>query len=144
MLFRRSLRFAAVSARTCTWTADLRMLMPEPPKGLVRLPLPLPVVLRTLNQGDVPIGRVESVETFGRQILSYGRLTPGVNQDWHAIELHLGREFIVPIFDWIDVEEMPNRRQRVWNWSITGFEVTRHPLWDDLPACRVKQSKPSW
>lgn len=144
MLFRRSLRFAAVSARTCTWTADLRMLMPRPLKGLVRLPLPLPVVLRTLPEGEVSIGRVETVECRGREVLTYGRLTRGANQDWHAIELHLGREFIVPVFDWIDVEEMAEGRQRVWKWAITGFEVTRHPLWHDLPFTRMQQSKPSW
>lgn len=140
----RNAKFAAVCARTCTWTHDLRILMPTHAGPLEGLVTPLPLLIHTGTLRETVLGLVEHVEVCKKEVLCYGQLIRGAQQDWHAIEMYLGREYIVPLVDYLDVEERPDGRQMVWDWAVRGFEVTRYPPWDDLPAPRVQQSRPSW
>lgn len=144
MWFGRSLRFAAVSARMCVWTVDLHILMPGPENALQRLSVPLPLTVLGRTHRESHLGFVDAVEIQGREILTYGRLTRGPRQDWFATEMYLGREFVVPRLRYLEVEETPTGRRRVWDWAVTGFELTRSPAWDDLPAPRVEHSRSSW
>jgi hypothetical protein len=119
------------------------MLMPQGTDASWEVFTPFPLLLHRGTREEVVIGHVEVVEVVGRDILAHGRLNRGYGPDWYAIEMYLGREFIVPVLDCLDVETRSDQRQIVWKWKIIGFEVLRFPPWD-LPAPRVQQDKPPW
>jgi len=144
MFFRRSLKFAAVCARTGVWTHTGHMLMPRASSPLEGGCTAVPLHLDSETSEEPPLGFVDTVETRGGELLAYGQIDRGPRGEWHAIEMYLGREFVIPRFREIDTEECTLGRRRLWDWRIVGFEVTRYPPWRDLPAPRVEQSRPSW
>jgi hypothetical protein len=137
MFRRRSVSFAAVGARLCVPTVDMRIFMPDPSQRFEELTPPFELTAYQGMWGESRIGLVDVVEIRGREILLYGRITAPYLQDIYVSELHARNRMIVADLVPIDAENCRNGLQHVWTWTLGGFIVTRYPPWHDLPRPRL-------
>lgn len=137
MFRRRSVTFAAVGARLCVPTIDMRIFMPDSTQRFQELETPFELTVRQGTWGESRAGFVDVVEARGREILLYGRITPGYLQEVHVSELWTGNRRIVAELLPLDAENCPTGFQHVWTWALSGFAITRYPPWHDLPRARL-------